>query len=534
MSQAHGAKTSYRLSGRELAMLFCCAGAPFMTMLDTNIVAVSLPSIARDLRGEFTDIEWVVSAYVLPFAGLLMPAGALADRWGRKRMLYAGLALFTLASVLCGLAPNLPLLNVARALQAVGGALQLTASLAVIAHGFAPAQRARVYAIWATVMGMAPAFGAIIGGLITTYLGWRWAFLINLPTGLILMAIGWRSVRESRDPLAGRLDVPGMLLFGAALLLIVWPLIEANRVGWSSPHTLIKLAIGVLLLVVFGFVEQRHPRPMIDLTLFKDPSVVGAAIAMLGYAAAAMLMMTILPIYLQDSSGKSAAEAGLAMIPFALPLLAGPTLGARLGTRLGSRAMLTLGLAMVAIGDAILAAVVFAGLGYGAVVFGMVIVGLATGVLNSETTKAQVVTVPSDRAGMASGIAATTRFIGITIGFAGLGAVLTTAAESKLRMLGKAVVPDSQIDWHALSLRIVGGDANSVVSDLPHLFHAEMLHVIDAGVASGFAATFAAAAIVAVISSVLSWCLVREDRAVQTEQSEDAVSAAEAEGEAID
>src|ERR1700681_4779535 len=153
-ADAMSPSSTARFSGRKLRMLLCCAGAPFLIMLDTNIVAVSLPSIARDLQGEFTDVEWVVSAYILPFAARLIPAVALADRLGRRRMLLLGLSIFALASALCGLAPDLAVLNGARALQAVGAALQLSASLAVIAHGFEPQQRVRVFAIWGTVMGV--------------------------------------------------------------------------------------------------------------------------------------------------------------------------------------------------------------------------------------------------------------------------------------------------------------------------------------------------------------------------------------------
>src|ERR1700744_1869558 len=234
LAEATPPNSTIPLSGRKLRMLLCCAGAPFLIMLDTNIVAVSLPSIARDLHGGFTDVEWVVSAYILPFAALLMPAGDLADRLGRRRMLILGLSIFTLASFFCGVTPNLAVLNGARALQAVGAALQLTASLAAISHGFEAHERARVFAIWGTVMGMAPPLGPIVGGLVTSYLGWRWAFYINLPLGAGLIALAVSSVTESRDPKAARLDFPGIILFGCGLFSIVWALIDANNVGWSS------------------------------------------------------------------------------------------------------------------------------------------------------------------------------------------------------------------------------------------------------------------------------------------------------------
>src|ERR1700744_4401405 len=358
-------------SGRKLRMLLCCAGAPFLIMLDTNIVAVSLPAIARDLRGPFTDVEWVISAYVLPFCALLMPAGALADLVGRRRMLLLGLSVFTLASVLCGVAPNLVVLNAARALQAVGAALQLTASLAVIGQGFEARERVRVYAIWGTVMGFAPALGPIVGGLVTSQFGWRWAFLINLPLGLGLISLAFTSTDESRDPHARRLDIPGIVLFGTGLFSIVWALIDANAIGWTTTATLIKLLAGAGLLTAFVFAERLHPRPMIDLSLFRDSTVIGAAISMLGYAAAAQLLMTILPLYLQDAFGYQPATAGVAMIPFALPLLFGPLVGGKLAARLSGRALLTFGLCLVALGNMVVAIGIVAGLGYGAAAIGM-------------------------------------------------------------------------------------------------------------------------------------------------------------------
>jgi EmrB/QacA subfamily drug resistance transporter len=496
-------------SGRKLRMLLCCAGAPFLIMLDTNIVAVSLPSIARDLRGSFTDVEWVVSAYILPFAALLMPAGALADRLGRRRMLILGLSIFTFASFLCGAASNLLTLNAARALQAAGAALQLTSSLAVVAQGFEAHERARVYAIWGTVMGMAPPLGPILGGLVTSYLGWRWAFYINLPLGAGLIALALTSVGESRDPKASGLDYRGIVLFGAGLFSVVWALIDANSVGWESPRTILRLVIGAMLLVAFVFAERKHTRPMIDLSIFRDPTVVGAAVAMLGYAASAQVMMTILPLYLQDAFVLSPAVAGLAMIPFALPLLIGPSVGGKLATSMSSRAILCFGLGLVAIGNVIAAAAVLADLAYWTAAIGMFITGSGAGLLNSETAKAQVSSVPPERAGMASGLASTTRFIGIIAGVAGLGAVLAAVAETRLRKLGMSLVPAQAVDWHGVSLRIVGGDAQGALAALSDPIQKSLAGAVHASVGAGFGAALFVAAFVAVGSSFASWRLIR-------------------------
>ena len=497
------------LSGRKARMLLCAAGTSFLIMLDANIVAVALPSIARDLHGEFTDVEWVVSAYILPFAALLIATGALADRLGRRRILLWGLSIFTIASLLCGLAPTLGALNAARALQAVGAALQLSAALAVISHGFEAHERARAYAVWGTVMGVAPTMGPLIGGLISTYFGWRWAFLVNIPIGALLISIATTSIDESRDPEAGRLDFAGIALFGGGLSSIVWALIEANSAGWGSGSTLCKLAVGSVALGLFVVAERMQRRPMVDLSIFRDRTVVGAAVAMFGYAATAQVMMTILPLYLQDAFGQSPAVAGLAMIPFALPLLVCPTIGGKLAARMSGRALLALGLAVVALGNAVTAGAVLVGLGYWAAAIGMFITGSGAGLLNSETTKVQISAVPPGRAGMASGIAATTRFVGIVVGLAVLGAVLAAVAESNLRWLGSPLVLNQPLDWHALGLRIVGGDAEGALALVPSEVRTAIASVVHHSIAAGFGAALAIGAVVALLSSMASWVLIR-------------------------
>jgi predicted MFS family arabinose efflux permease len=305
------------------------------------------------------------------------------------------------------------------------------------------------------------------------------------------------------------LDYPGIILFGAGLFCVVWALIDANSVGWESAPTIIRLAVGTVLLAAFVLAERRHPRPMIDLSIFRDPTVTGAAVAMLGYAAAAQVMMTILPLYLQDAFVLSPAIAGLAMTPFALPLLIGPSVGGKLATRMSSRAILSFGLGLVALGNAIAAAAVLADLAYWTAAIGMFITGSGAGLLNSETAKAQVSSVPPERAGMASGLASTTRFIGIIAGVAGLGAVLAGVAEANLRRLGQPLMLDQTVDWHDLSLRIVGGDAPGALSALSDPIQVALRGTVHASVAAGFGAALSVAAILAVFAGLASWRLIR-------------------------
>src|SRR6201996_3311081 len=202
------------LDKRQALLVLVCTSAPsFMLQLDANIVSVSFPAIARSLNASSAGIEWVITAYMLSFASLLMPAGALADRFGRKRLLVVGLSTFTFASVLCGAAPNLPVLIAARALQGAGAAMQLSSALATLSHSFQGEARAKAFAFWGSVVGIGIALGPVVGGLITQGFGWEWAFYVNLPIGVTLIALIIRVIDSSRDPEAMRLDLPGVACF---------------------------------------------------------------------------------------------------------------------------------------------------------------------------------------------------------------------------------------------------------------------------------------------------------------------------------
>lgn len=498
------------VSGRRARVLFCGAGASCLIMLDTNLVAISLPSIARDLHVGFTGVEWVVSAYILAFAALLMPAGALADRLGRRRLLICGLATFSTGALLCGLSSGIAMLMAARALQGVGAACQLSAALAVLGHEFRGHERARAFAFWGSLSGLAVIIGPLVGGGAATFIGWRWVFLVNeVPVGATMIALAITSVQESRDPHARRLDVPGIVLFSSGLFSVVWALIGANHAGWGSFSTLAKLAIGVVLLGAFIFAERAQRRPMVDLSLFRRSTVVGAAVAMLGFAVSAQAMLTFLPLSLQDMFGASPMLAGLGMMPFAVLMFLCPRLAGVLATRISGRAILGLGLGVAAVGDGLIAAAILAGQAYWVVAIGMAVAGSGAGLLNGETTKVQISVVPTNRAGMASGITGTTRFVGLVSGITGLGAVLAGTATQSLRALGQPLSAGRFDAWHPLILKLVSGDAGDALSMVPPDLRGRMAEAMQASMSLGFAVTFAAAAMVAAICGILTVLLIR-------------------------
>ena len=493
---------------RSFLVLLTASLVSSLIMLDSNIVAVSLPSIAVSLGASFADVEWVVSAYVLPFAAFLLAAGAFGDLYGRRRAALIGLVVFTTASAACGLARSALVLDAARALQGLGASLLLTAALAIINHAFTGAARARAYAFWGACLGIAITCGPILGGVITAFLGWRWAFLINLP---ICAALIWATVavvEESRDPGAERLDAAGVVTFSTGLFSLTWALIEGNGVGWGSGVTLLRLGSAAVLLVLFAVVELNQRRPMLDFGLFRSPTFVGSAFAMLGYAAGAQVMIFYLPLFLQSSFGFGPAAAGLAMIPFALPMFLTPRLGAALSERFSGRTLLGAGLLVTASANLLLASLAAQGASYAAFAAGMALAGCGAGLLNGETAKVMQGTVPSERAGIASGVAATTRFTGLLIGVAGLGAVLSQVATASFSAwAAEANVPDAIAA--AAAKRFAAGDAAAALALVPEAVRGAAAGAGRHAAAAGFASAALCASVVAASACLLSLLLVR-------------------------
>ncbi len=471
-----------------------------MTVLDTNIVAIVLPEIARDLQANFAQLEWVISAYVLCFASLLLPAGAIADRYGRKRVFLAGIAGFAFASLLCGLASSPPLLFVSRALQGIGAAFLLAPALAIIGHAFHDErERDFAWAFWGGMMGLTMVLSPLLGGFIAHLAGWRWAFFVNLPICLALAAAVLRCVTDSRDEAARKLDPAGILLFATTMLGITSALIHGQEHGWATSGTLARFAGGLAALILFVFVETRHREPMLDLSLFKQRRFVGAIVAMFAYAGCAQVMASLLPLLLQNGFALTALQAGGAMLAFALAMLIFPQVGRTLGARVAGYQILALGLGVVAMGNLLAAAGAYT-VHLPVLLTGMFVLGAGGGLLNGETQKAIMGAVSPSRAGMASGVSTTARFSGILLGFAILAGVLSTATRTLLSAY--------DID-PSFSDAVVAGDLGRAIAIMPPGLRDEAVHLGEQVYSAGFASALVIAGFCAAGAAALVLVMMR-------------------------
>lgn len=486
-------------------MLITASVGCAMTVLDTNIVGIVLPTIARELNASFSDIGWVISSYALCFAALLLPAGSIADRYGRKRVFLIGTAIFGLASVACGLAPNVQSLYMLRAVQGVGAAFQLAPALAVIGHAFHhEAERARAWAIWGGIMGLAMVLSPIMGGIINATLGWRWAFHINAPICAVLAGSVVKIVQESRDPTPRNLDFIGILLFASGMFLFTWALILGSEEGWLSTAVIVRTLAGLGLFILFFIVEGRRQHPMLDLSLFRSWAFVGAVVAMFAYAATAQVMASLLPMFLQNARGSSPMAAGIGMLPFALAMLVLPHVGRILGKTMASYQILTLGLVVVALGNLLMMYAANTG-SQAVLIIAMAILGSGGGLLNGETQKALMATIPRQKVGMASGISTTARFSGILLGFAGLGAVMAANVRTRVVERMERIQPDAP---SGVIDRMVAGDFKQAMDMYPSQWADALLQLGRESYAHGYSYAFLMATIVAVVAAnVVFWSM---------------------------
>lgn len=418
-------------SGRsQLTLLAVCAGT-FMLLVDVTIVQVALPAIQHHLHASFNDLEWVIDAYALVLAALIMTSGALADRYGRKRIFVLGVAVFTLGSLLCGVSTSGTMIVWCRALQGVGGAAMFATGLALIGQDFQGLARARAIALWGATVGAAVALGPLLGGVLTEWLGWRSIFFVNVPLGVATVVLSVSAMRNVSDPEARTLDITGLVLFSGTLFLLVFGLIRGNELGWSSP-TIVALFCGAAAaLSVFIVVELRQDRPMFDLSLFRRASFTGVSVGTFAIGAGMFGLLPYFTLYLQNDLGYSPLEGGIRLLPCTMLCFVVPLLIRNQLERIAPGVLLGSGLAVTAVGVA-LVMLVRPDSSWTALLPGLCLTGLGIGLSNPAIARTGLGVVPPQRAGMASGLSNTFRIGGLATGVAAWGALFQNELQSSL------------------------------------------------------------------------------------------------------
>lgn len=409
---------------RKLGTLAVACLGFFMTLLDASIVTVALPTIQSDLHARLTDLQWVVDAYTLPFAVLLLTAGTLGDRFGRKRIFLFGLIVFTIGSGICGFASTLDWLIVGRVVQGVGGAALSPGSLSVLAAIFPnPRERAQAIGIWSGVSGIALAAGPLVGGMLIQLSGWQAIFFVNLPIGALALALGWRVLAESRNPAAHRLDLLGQALVIGGLTSLTCALIEGQAMGWGSPLILALLGAAAALLITFLIIEARTPEPLLPLGLFRSEvfSTANVAALIVGFALAGTVFF--IAQYFQEVQGYTALQSGARTLPNTIGIFIMAPLAGRMTARFGPRLPIALG-AVFSGAALLLLTRLTPTTGYGEMWWHLGLLGVGFGLMLSPITAAVLAATPPARAGLSSSMVNTSRQIGSVLGIAVLGAVV--------------------------------------------------------------------------------------------------------------
>ena len=506
--RASGSRAGHGSAGADpkwWTLAAVCLGT-FMLLLDITIVNVALPDIQTSLQSSFADLQWVVDAYALTLAALLLTAGSLADLFGRRRLYLIGLAVFTGASALCGAARSTLLLELSRGLQGVGGAVMFSVSLALLASAFHGKDRGVAFGVWGAITGVAVAVGPIVGGSLVSGLSWRWIFFVNLPIGALALALTFRRVQESRNDHARRPDWLGFAVFSAALACLIYALIESGRSSFGDTAVVACFVAAAVLLVGFVVIEARSDHPMFDLRLFRLPTFVGGDVAAFGVSAGIFSVLLYLVLYLQDVLGYSALQTGLRLLVLSGGILLTSGAAGRLTAHVPVRALIGPGLLAVG-GGLLLMRGLDASSAWTHLVPGMIVAGIGVGFINPPLASTAVGVVRAERSGMASGINSTFRQVGIATGIALLG----TLFSSRLASAVTARAAHSPFAGHSgeIATALRSGAVGRLLGSVPVGQRGALEQLARGSFASALDDILLVAAVISIVAGVAAFALIR-------------------------
>ncbi|HTX32290.1 MAG TPA: MFS transporter [Solirubrobacteraceae bacterium] len=481
--------------------------ALFMMMLDNTVVNVALPSIQRDLHASLSSLEWTINAYTLTLAVLLVTGGRLGDIFGRRKMFLLGVFIFGVSSAIIGLSPNGGILVAFRAVQGVGAAFMMPATLSIITQAFPPEQRGMAIGTWAGVSAMALAIGPVFGGFLTESVSWRAIFFINPPIAVIAIAVTLFATRETRDETVDRtVDYPGIVTLTVSLTALVLALIEGNGWGWGSARIMTLFAVAIVGLASFVQIELRSRAPIVNFGFFRARSFLGSNLVAFFVTFAMFSQFFFLTLYLQNVLHYSPLQSGLRFLPSTILVIAAGPIAGRLADRIGPRPLMTLGLLIVSAALFIQSGIT-PHTGYGLLLPGFILMGAGIGLVMSPMSTAAMNAVERTKAGVASGTLSMSRMVGGTFGVAVMGALVTAIGRSNLNSsLPHVPAPVRANIANALAS---GGSVSGA-----HLSHQIVTATNDAFV-SALSTGLTVSAITAAAAAVLSFLLI-ERKAIAT------------------
>jgi EmrB/QacA subfamily drug resistance transporter len=428
-----------------LVLVLVCI-AQFMVILDATIVNVALPSIQQDLEMSSTDLQWIVNAYALVFGGFLLLGGRMGDLIGRKRVFLTGVVIFTVGSLVCGLAPSSEFLIVSRGLQGLGAALVSPAALSIVTTTFAEgAERTKAMGVWAAIAVGGGAVGLLLGGILVEAFSWPWIFFVNIPVGIAAFLLSLRFVPESRDEREHKsFDVAGAVTVTAGLIVLVYTIVKAQDKGWGSAHTLGFGALAFALLAAFIVIERRSPEPLVRLSIFGVRTIRAANVVMFLVASGLFAMFFFNTLYLQSVLDYSPLEAGLAFLPFTAGIIIGAGLSQSLVPRLGAREVPLIGMTMAVAGLLLFVRLAPDGSYLGDLLPGIMLTSIGMGLTFVPITLIATSGIPHSDAGLASGLFNTSQQIGGALGLAILATLAASATSDTLAGVGGEPTPAEQ------------------------------------------------------------------------------------------